>query len=782
MANDCQIASNSIEETIIIVDGDWLTAPASLSTEACDRVVVVEDSSDENYLRWWMKLLLPSEQWDRLSKGMVFLYTERRPTGDEVNQRLDTIIRTHPDGADLRPKAFVVADRDYRLDDELHAEQRKLSTKPFARQTWHVWNRVEIENYLLCPDAIVRYVRDHVRDDPPDPRFPSPSELDVRVLVEESISRSREAARNQLVNTFARLNKGQAPSTWVVDAEKFLNSQWHGQERLRWCDAKEVVLPHLKGECKRRWNVALSEQELMRSLATSEVPEEILQVVSAIALFLAKSYLLNMGNAEKETIRPLVEALRSKSPSIRRTAAESLAEGGRAGLPALSKALKDDDLTVRRAAVWSLMCIGHKAGPATPALTAALADDDAEVRRHAAAALGDIEPSAVNAVPSLIRVLKEDQTGATRQFAANALGKIGRVTQAVPALVQALTDPDINVRTAAAEALGKFGPTANEAIPTLLATIQDMNVGGEGLRRSSALALGQIGQPTSEVVEALAATLKDPHQGPRRFAAKGLGLLGAGAKLALSALIEVLGDQETFVREEATEAIGKIGGAIREIMPPLLMMCADSSSRVRMKAAQGLGLIGPEAVNVAPQLEKLTEEDPSGVVRVTAAVAMEKLTGDAERLIRILCGRLMDPEPEARVTAAEALRAMGPVARSAVPALADALKEGHYHAMAAIAITLGGMGPHAVLAVPALASAFLAEYSVSGNTSRLKWEDGPVYDMVRHTAAVALGKIGPAAREALPALREARRYQQAVVTAAEVAIQHIENTQTSTNS
>src|SRR5262249_56881102 len=94
-------------------DAPEVSGTASPTTEACVRVVVVEDDSDETYLRWWMERLLPADQWSRFSSGMVFLYTEGRPTGDEVNQRLETIVRTQPDGAELRPKAFVVADRDY---------------------------------------------------------------------------------------------------------------------------------------------------------------------------------------------------------------------------------------------------------------------------------------------------------------------------------------------------------------------------------------------------------------------------------------------------------------------------------------------------------------------------------------------------------------------------------------------------------------------------------------------------------------------------------------------
>jgi HEAT repeat protein len=508
--------------------GQTLPRPSAfpLCADACDRVVVVEDQSDETYLRWWMEKVLPPEQWERISAEVVFLHTGGRPTGDDVNQKLDTILRTHPDGAGLQPRAFVIADRDYRLDEELQAECDKLSRKAFARQTWKVWQeRVEIESYLLCTAALVRHVMDLAKGAPAGPRFPSPREDDVRALIEEAVEASRSAARNQLVNSFARVKKGQVPSTWVIDAERHLNGAWQGDGRLRWCDAKEVVLPRLKGECKRRWNLALSERALIRSLRPEEVPADVVQVVQALASFLSASYWLTVGSAEREAVRPLVEALRSKSGSIRRTAVEALGEKGRAGLPALSKALQDEEAEVRRAAAWSLVRIGRQAAPATPALAKALRDDDPEVRQRVAVALGYIGPLARTAVPALLDVLANDKAWEPRRNAATALGRIGETGEVVPSLITALPDPDTNVRMAAAEALGLLGAKAAEAVPALLRMITDMSNGREGVRQQAAFALGKIGQATPDVVQALAAALKDPHRDPRRFAARGLGRL-----------------------------------------------------------------------------------------------------------------------------------------------------------------------------------------------------------------------------------------------------------------
>jgi hypothetical protein len=201
--------------------------------------VVVEDDSDEDYLRWWLEKTLPTEQWQRLSTAIIFHHTEGRPTGDVVNQRLDAIRGTHFDGAHLHPFAFVVADRDYRLEEEIQAEREKLKSKAFANQKWFVWQRVEIENYLICPEAIVRQILNFAKNTATNPRFPSPDDNAVRTMVEQTIESSREAARKQLIDAFERTNKRLTASRRVLKAEEFLNTVWQGDSRIIWCDAKE---------------------------------------------------------------------------------------------------------------------------------------------------------------------------------------------------------------------------------------------------------------------------------------------------------------------------------------------------------------------------------------------------------------------------------------------------------------------------------------------------------------------------------------------------------------
>lgn len=123
----------------------------------------------------------------------------------------------------------------------------------------------------------------------------------------------------------------------------------------------------------------------------------------------------------------------------------------RGDLRGLLKALRGSDPVVQAQASLLLGSIGR---PAVPVLIEALKDGDRDVRTAAAAALISIGPEARFAVGTLVRALR-DEDYFVRWNSVVALGEIGD-KEAVPALMETLTDENIDVRKAAADALEKI--------------------------------------------------------------------------------------------------------------------------------------------------------------------------------------------------------------------------------------------------------------------------------------------------------------------------------------
>jgi HEAT repeat protein/beta-lactamase regulating signal transducer with metallopeptidase domain len=157
-------------------------------------------------------------------------------------------------------------------------------------------------------------------------------------------------------------------------------------------------------------------------------------------------------------VHPLVAALDSANPAVRRNAAWAIGEirGGpgtdrRAAAGPLVATLSDTDSWVRAAAAFSLGEM--RSAAATEALIAALGDSDWRVRDMSARALGEMKSR--SGLEQLGSALLRDENGRVRRKAAWALGEI-RDPAALDVLTAALNDQDQQVRSAAKWAISEI--------------------------------------------------------------------------------------------------------------------------------------------------------------------------------------------------------------------------------------------------------------------------------------------------------------------------------------
>jgi len=139
-----------------------------------------------------------------------------------------------------------------------------------------------------------------------------------------------------------------------------------------------------------------------------------------------------------------------------------------------------------------------------------------------------------------------------------------------------------------------------------------------------------------------------------------------------------------------------------------------------------------------PKLEKaLLDEDPA--VRI-AALQVLISSNELGAVPVLLYGDLLsDPDAVVRGLSAVALRDLGPAGEAAMQDLIAALSDPDENVRIAAADAIATKGPTAIVAIPALVRAC----QVRGEEVH-----------VQRSLVSALGAIGPAAREALPVLRE----------------------------
>jgi HEAT repeat protein len=335
------------------------------------------------------------------------------------------------------------------------------------------------------------------------------------------------------------------------------------------------------------------------------------------------------------TIAGSIAALKADAPTGRTRAAYDLgwliekpSPSAAAGVAALGRALDDPDPLVRRMATAVLGRLGPRAAPAGPALLRATRDPDEWVRELAARGLGGLAAEMPGSIPALAEMMT-DPSGGVRRRAARVLGSLGpRAAPAALAMIAGLEGQDIPTRAAILTAASRVDAAGGAVVPTFLAALDDPS---DQIRTAAAEALGRfIGSHRNVVVPALLKAMKDPSRLVRDEVSRSLGA-SRPARLVLSPLIERLGDGDPIVRVAATEALSRMADTpereaetTRRVVEALGAALADPDRRVRSGAAWGLARFGDEAAAAEPTL-RAAMDDPSRVVRDGASAALRAI-------------------------------------------------------------------------------------------------------------------------------------------------------------
>jgi HEAT repeat protein len=224
--------------------------------------------------------------------------------------------------------------------------------------------------------------------------------------------------------------------------------------------------------------------------------------------------------------------------------------------------LHDPDVQQRRTACGVIGSLGPIAKPAVPALLAAAHDADALVRRNALIALASIGiPSSPIGV-ALLDGLRDSSSLVRQTVVAQFAFTVPLTQDAVTALTSILNDPDKGIATLARTALDK--PRAGDA-----AHIESlgMMLGHASARDYALHQLAQLGPAASDALPPILALLNDEQPLIRYLAVETIGGMGAAARQALRALQQHQ-DSDPVVLAAITEAVSRIESGAAAVAEP----------------------------------------------------------------------------------------------------------------------------------------------------------------------------------------------------------------------
>jgi HEAT repeat protein len=268
-----------------------------------------------------------------------------------------------------------------------------------------------------------------------------------------------------------------------------------------------------------------------------------------------------------------------------------------------------------------------------------LGSKEAATRAAAAEALAELRAGSTALAPLL-----RDPELTVRVAAIQAIGRSGD-RSSTPALRALLGEGDVWIAANALDALGRLGgATEAEAVAPLLKSESPL------LREKALDALGRLGAVGS--LKAVAGGLQDKVPAVRAAALGALTRLGSPD--LVPAARSLLSDDNTSVREQALMALADAGdpGSAGDVRP----LIRDESSRVRIQAAEALSAVGSadDLTELLPLLD-----DPAAWVRARVGPMIARLgmrtakAAGREPLIRAL--RVAEREPDREVSEGAAI-------------------------------------------------------------------------------------------------------------------------------
>lgn len=154
-------------------------------------------------------------------------------------------------------------------------------------------------------------------------------------------------------------------------------------------------------------------------------------------------------------------------------------------------------------------------------------------------------------------------------------------------IIAVLADHDAGLRKAAAEALGRIGPQAAEAVPALTAAVRDREW---AVREAAVVALGLIGSKARRAADALGKALRDEHLKVRVAGLWAIGRVRPPASDILPALLGGLEDAFAPNRAEAARLFGELGLGHDHVKEALSRRADDTTEDEEVREACGLAV------------------------------------------------------------------------------------------------------------------------------------------------------------------------------------------------
>ena len=176
--------------------------------------------------------------------------------------------------ADETIKIYCLLDSDYHTPEE---QEERLSDAKAKGVHLHIWQRKEIESYLLVPEAIQRVIARGVREG-----TSPPSTKEVVAAMEAQAERLKDDTFDAVANEWLLRNRAGGVSNANKVARSYVDGLWQDlASRLRIISGK-TMLSALSAWSQKEYGVSFGPYTIATALRREELAEEVVEVVNRI--------------------------------------------------------------------------------------------------------------------------------------------------------------------------------------------------------------------------------------------------------------------------------------------------------------------------------------------------------------------------------------------------------------------------------------------------------------------------------------------------------------------
>jgi HEAT repeat protein len=472
------------------------------------------------------------------------------------------------------------------------------------------------------------------------------------------------------------------------------------------------------------------------------------------------------GDQVRGAIKPMIDRLEDSDQNVRKAVSDALRWFGpdaAPAVPSLAKIMRDEASDIRPETIRALVAIGS--AEARAILFEALADPDSARRVQTVEVLASCASSATPFVSPMIDRLASDPDPSVREAILNAFGPVEPKSERVAlAKLMALEDRSARVRKVAASLLRE--PVVTPTVPALRKALRDEDA---EVRAEALFSLSQIGLSRPEAVPALCealanlATRIQARNAIERVRYWGLQTeassdLASSLRNCVPALISAMESKDERSGGVVATLICRMISSYTPGSPPfpVLLQAAIPALRARLKDGSSVfhRYVLIEVLDECPteMLLPVYRDLGDGLAGPKSAATSSASCASWQKAITSIAARLEASDPLTKQHVL--INLISPdFTESLMPTICQALDDEDTQLSSRAVALLSNIewrSDYRVLPESASRIAVLALKKA------LKSRDA----MIRRDAATSLGLIGPPARDALTALREAAEREQ----------------------